>query len=220
MKNNNEEKRGFFITLEGIEGVGKSTCLQFLQRHLAKEKIPLITTREPGGTPVAEEIRQVFLNHHEEPVHEDTELLLMFASRAQNIVRVIRPALQQGKWVLSDRFTDATYAYQGGGRGIDFARIKILEEWVQGDLRPDLTILLTAPVEVALERAKKRHHLPQIDRFECEDTIFFQRVQEAYFHKAAMEPNRYCLVDTNRPLAEVEQNLITLLESYIRDYVI
>ena len=169
--------------------------------------------REPGGTAFAESIRQLLLNPQQEIVAEDTELLLMFAARAQHIAEVINPNLEQGRWVLSDRFTDASYAYQGGGRGIDSKRITVLEEWVQGTLKPDLTILLDAPVEIALTRMKNRD---TPDRIEQEQQSFFQRVRDCYLQRAKAEPNRFRIIDASLPLAEVEKNITNILAKYLQ----
>ena len=162
--------RGKFITLEGSEGAGKSTNLAFIRQLLEQAGRQVIVTREPGGTPLGEQIRSLLLNHHKDAMTSDTELLLMFAARAQHIAQVIRPALSAGNYVLCDRFTDATYAYQGGGRGIDSMRIAALEAWVQGDLRPDLTIYLDVPVEIGLARAGARSNP---DRFESGEQDYF-----------------------------------------------
>ena len=161
---------GKFITVEGVEGVGKTTNMTFIQSWLKQQGIEHITTREPGGTPLAEDIRELLLSPRDEAVNENTELLLMFAARAQHLAEVILPALERGQWVLCDRFTDATYAYQGGGRGVAMEKISLLEDLVQGQLRPDLTLVLDAPVAQGLERANKRS---QPDRFEQEKLDFF-----------------------------------------------
>lgn len=196
--------RGRFITLEGGEGVGKSTNLQFIQQLLAQKQIDVLLTREPGGTELAEKIRQLLLEKHSEAITPQAELLLVFAARAQHIEHVILPALAQGKWVLSDRFTDATYAYQGGGRNMDDRLIAWLEETVQGDLRPDLTLLLDAPVETGLLRAQ---HRGKLDRFESEQLDFFQRVRQAYLARARQNPRHYAVIDAAQPLAEVQTQI-------------
>lgn len=201
-----------FITVEGIEGVGKSTCLNYILTYLAKQDIQPIQTREPGGTVIAEKIRGVMLEHHDEVMCSDTELLLAFAGRAQHLNAVIRPALKKGTWVLCDRFTDATFAYQGGGRGIELARIEAIKSWVHPDLEPDLTLLLHAPVKIALERARGRGEL---DRIEVEQEHFFERVQSAYLDLAKQQPQRYRLIDANQPpklvKAQVEKELTLFL---------
>ncbi|MBC7183892.1 MAG: dTMP kinase, partial [Marinobacter sp.] len=169
-------RRGQFITFEGSEGVGKSTQLANAAKTLEELGVEFIVTREPGGTPMAEAIRELLLAPRDEAVNETTELLLMFAARAQHLYNRILPALSAGKWVLCDRFTDATFAYQGGGRGVPTERIALLETLVQGEIRPDHIILLDAPVETGMARARKRGEL---DRFEQEDLEFFQRIRDA-----------------------------------------
>ena len=176
----NKTRTGRFITVEGTEGVGKSTNIDFLCRLLKEQGIEIVLTREPGGTPLAEELRELLLSPREERVSQDTELLLMFAARAQHIENVIRPALERGAWVVSDRFTDATFAYQGGGRGVDIQSIELLEKLVQHDLHPDLTLLLDLDVEVGLKRASARS---APDRFEQEKLEFFGKVRSAYLQR-------------------------------------
>ena len=195
---------GKFITLEGGEGVGKSTNLTFIQTQLENQGIEVVTTREPGGTDFAEKIRALLLDNREEAVSEKTELLLMFAARAQHIEQVIQPALAQGQWVLCDRFTDATYAYQGGGRLMDKTMIQWLEEKVQGSLRPDLTFLLDAPIHVGMERANKRGEL---DRFELEQMSFFQRVRETYLQRAKAYPKIIKVINADQPLDKVQADI-------------
>ncbi|OGO93582.1 MAG: dTMP kinase [Coxiella sp. RIFCSPHIGHO2_12_FULL_42_15] len=204
-----KNKQGYFVSLEGIEGVGKSTALQFLQRYLQQHSISVVFTREPGGTPIAEAIRQVLLGHYTEPMTSDTELLLMFAGRAQNIAQVILPALQRGQWVLSDRFTDASFAYQGGGRGIATQHIIELARWVQKDLQPDLTFLLDAPVEVGLQRVSGRGAK---DRIEAEGIEFFKRVRAAYLGLAEREPERFYVIDATQEVAQVQQHMVHALQ--------
>src|SRR5574344_2517558 len=182
--------RGLFITLEGPEGGGKTTNREFLAQRLRDAGHEVVLTREPGGTPLAEKIRNLLLAEHDEPVAVDTELLLMFAARAQHINQLILPALEAGKVVLCDRFTDATYAYQGGGRGISTSRIAVLEDFVQGVLRPDLTLLFDLPVEAGMARARQRGAL---DRFEQEQQAFFEAVRQNYLQRAAAEPQRFCM---------------------------
>jgi len=195
---------GLFITFEGPEGAGKSTNLQYLADILSEAGAEPLLTREPGGTPIAEQIRALLLANHDEQMDDDAELLLMFAARAQHLNRVIRPALAAGRIVISDRFTDATYAYQGGGRGIDPERIAVLEGWVQGSLRPDLTLLFDVPVEVGLARAKARSTL---DRFEQEERAFFDGVRNTYLRRAALAPERYRVIDGSGSLASVQAAL-------------
>lgn len=195
---------GLFITFEGPEGAGKSTNLAVFANALRERGCEPLLTREPGGTPVAEQIRGVLLADHDETVDADAELLLVFAARAQHLNRLIRPALAAGRVVISDRFTDATYAYQGGGRGIDSQRIARLEEWVQGSLRPDLVIVFDVPVEIGLARAKARSAL---DRFEREPVDFFKAVRQTYLDRVAQQPARYRLVDASGSLESIREQL-------------
>jgi dTMP kinase len=195
---------GLFITLEGPEGAGKSTNREYLAERLRAQGLDVLLTREPGGTPLAEKIRELLLAPADEPMTSDTELLLVFAARAQHLARVIRPALQRGAVVLCDRFTDATYAYQGGGRNLACERIEQLEQFVQGDLRPDLTLIFDLPVEVGLSRAAARGRL---DRFEQEGLAFFENVRSAYLSRAAAAPGRYRILDAAQPLAAVQRDL-------------
>ena len=199
---------GLFITLEGPEGAGKSTNREFLAQHLREQGQEVLLTREPGGTPLAEQIRELLLAPSEESMCSDTELLLVFAARAQHLHQVIRPALARGALVLCDRFTDATYAYQGGGRGLSCERIAQLETFVQGDLRPDLTLIFDLPVEIGLSRAAARGRL---DRFEQEGMRFFESVRNAYLQRAAQTPQRYRVIDAGKPLSEVQQALLALV---------
>lgn len=201
-----------FITLEGGEGAGKSTCLAFIRDYFAEKKLPLLVTREPGGTPLAEEIRELLLQKREEHIVPDAELLLVFAARAQHLAQVIVPALQRGDWVLCDRFTDASYAYQGGGRGLSTQRIAELEKMVQQNLRPGLTLLLDLPVEQGLARADAR---AERDRFESEQQEFFERVRAVYRARAAAEPDRFRVVDASRPLADVKEAVRQVLAQWL-----
>jgi dTMP kinase len=202
-------KKNYFLTLEGIEGVGKSTHLRYIQQYFAEANIPIKVTREPGGTPLAEAIRQLLLEPRQEKVAHQTELLLLFAGRSQHVHQVILPALQQGQWVICDRFTDATYAYQGYGRGISLEEIAALEQWVQADLRPDVTLLLDAPVTVAFKRTQKR--LP--DRIESEHIGFFERVREGYLALAQQFPARYHIVNAAASLIEVRSQIKNILDT-------
>ncbi len=202
------DKRGVFITVEGTEGVGKSTNIAFIQQWLSSRGIQLRLTREPGGTPLAEEVRELLLKPRDEKVNEDAEILLVFAARAQHLNTVIKPALESGEWVLSDRFTDATFAYQGAGRGISWDKITQLENYVQGDLRPDLTLLLDVPVEVGMKRAQKRGAL---DRFEQEKQVFFEKVRAGYHQRMRAEPDRFALIDASVPLDQVQAQIAHIL---------
>ncbi|MFW5453555.1 dTMP kinase [Thioalkalivibrio sulfidiphilus] len=204
--------RGRFITLEGAEGVGKSTQIQALQAFLESRGVPLLVTREPGGTPLAERIRELLLSRDHPPMHPDTELLLMFAARAEHLRTRILPALEAGTWVLCDRFTDATYAYQGGGRGLDPARIAVLEDWVQGPVRPDLTLLLDVDVRTGLARARGRG---EADRFEQEAVDFFERVRQCYLERARAEPARYRVINAGQSLEAVTRDLQAAVQSFL-----
>jgi len=196
--------QGRFITLEGIEGVGKSTNLEFVADMVRASGRELLLTREPGGTPLAEQLRRIVLHREDEPVPTLAELLLMFAGRCLHLENRIRPALEQGTWVICDRFTDATFAYQGGGRGEPSERIETLERWVHGGLQPDLTILLDADPEIGLARAEARGNS---DRFERERLEFFRRVRAAYLARAEQFPARFVVVDAARPLSEVREDI-------------
>ena len=203
-----------FITVEGIEGAGKSTQLACMRQYLEAAGQRVVLTREPGGTLLGEEIRSLVLNHRQDSMTADSELLLMFAARAEHLGKVILPALAKGYWVLCDRFTDATYAYQGGGREIPWDRIAMLENWVQGELRPDCTLLFDLSVESGLGRAGRRG---LADRFEKEDLVFFERVRRAYLALAERDCARFRVVDADRSItlvrADVEHILETLLGS-------
>lgn len=205
-------KRGNFITFEGTEGVGKSTQLKHAEDWLRSRGIDVVVTREPGGTPLAENIRELLLAPREEPVDDVTELLLIFAARAQHLNTLILPQLKAGRWVLCDRFTDATYAYQGGGRGVSRKQIAILENLVQDALRPDHVILLDAPVEVGMSRARKRGEL---DRFERETVAFFERIRDTYRERAVCWPERYHVLDAAQSLEAVSDNLSRTLQSIL-----
>lgn len=196
--------RGRFITVEGIEGVGKSTNIGFIADRLRQAGLEVVTTREPGGTPTAERIRGILKEHGEEPLPETAELLLMFAARAINVSHTIRPALASGAWVVADRFTDATRAYQGGGRGIPRRHIDEIAGLVHGDVNPDVTILLDAPVATGMQRAGSRG---APDRIEVEQTGFFERVRNAYLELAAADPRRFVLIDASRDLAAVQADI-------------
>lgn len=200
--------RGKFITLEGSEGAGKSTSLVYIQTLLADAGIAAISTREPGGTDIGEQVRDLLLQGRGHGMGSDTELLLMFAARAEHLEKVIRPALAAGRWVLCDRFTDATYAYQGGGRGIADTRIAELENWTQGDLRPDMTLLFDIPTAQGLQRAG---HRSTPDRFEQENQDFFERVRQRYLARAAQEPGRIHLINAALDIPAVQAQIRAVL---------
>lgn len=202
---------GKFITIEGTEGVGKTTNIEFIQTWLNQQQVDFVTTREPGGTPLAEQIRELLLTPRDEKVCNSAELLLMFAGRAQHLDQVIVPAVQSGLCVVCDRFTDATYAYQGFGRGMDSTLIAHLERLVQAELRPDLTLILDIPVEIGLQRASQRS---APDRFEREQTEFFERVRQGYLSIAANEPERCVVIDASQPLEDVQRDITTALKSF------
>jgi dTMP kinase len=203
---------GRFITIEGSEGAGKTTQLAFMREFLEQSGCPVTLTREPGGTGLGEELRALLLGHRADGMALTTETLLMFAARAEHLERVIRPALAAGQWVLCDRFTDATYAYQGGGRGLPMAQIAVLENWVQGDLRPDLTLLLDLPVTVGLARAGKRG---AADRFERETVDFFERVRMTYLDLARQVPERYRIIDAARSVERVRVEVKSVLAQWL-----
>jgi len=203
--------RGKFITIEGTEGVGKTTNIQFIQDWLKSKQLAYICTREPGGTPMAEQIRELLLTPREELVCDTAELLLMFAGRAQHLNQVIEPSLAEGAWVLCDRFTDATYAYQGAGRNMPSDLISELELIVQGSLRPDLTLILDIPVEIGLQRAIERS---EPDRFEREKAEFFHRVREGYLEIAQQNQDRCVVIDASQSLESVQREISIALEAF------
>lgn len=204
--------QGKFITLEGGEGGGKSTNLKYIEQLLLKEGFSVVMTREPGGTKLAENIRQLLLDKAQEEISQQAELLMMFAARAQHIKHVIQPALAQGSWVLCDRFTDSSYAYQGGGRGMDHSAIAWLENFAQSQLRPDLTLLLDVPVEIGMGRAKARG---QLDRFESEKMEFFNKVRCCFLELAEKQPKRIKAVDGTQELAQVQAQISQLMQDFI-----
>lgn len=205
-------QRGCFLTIEGIEGVGKTTALHFIEDYLSKSLNNVVVTREPGGTAIAEAIRNILLSHHEEKMCSETELLLLFAGRMQHLSQVIIPALNKGRWVVCDRFTDASYAYQGGGRGLPMDKIAILERWVQGDLRPDKVIVLDSPVEIGMERIRKRS---PADRIEQEKKQFFEKVRATYLQRAQKNPQRYTVIDASLSLEEVHEQIAAVLDDML-----
>lgn len=193
--------RGMFITVEGVEGVGKSTNMQFIAARIAAAGFAVMPTREPGGTPMAEQIRDMLLRHGEEGLPDLAELLLFFAARTLHLENAIRPALAAGTWVICDRFTDASRAYQGAGRGQDMDRIDTLAKWAHGDLNPDLTVLLDAPEDIGMRRAEKRG---EIDRLESEQLSFYARVRQQYLSLAEAEQKRFAVIDASQPLEAVQ----------------
>lgn len=205
-------ERGKFITVEGIEGVGKSTNIAVMVERIESAGRRVLTTREPGGTPLAEDIRDIVMNRADEPIPEIAELLLVFAARSLNVNNVILPALEAGTWVVSDRFTDSSRAYQGGGRGIPMETIDRLADWVHGDCWPDLTILLDAPVELGMQRANSRG---APDRFEQERHDFFQRVRECYLQLASREASRFIVLDTTRNMDDVKADVAAIVDELI-----
>lgn len=207
-------ERGLFITFEGIEGVGKSTNMAMLVEHIESAGQRVLTSREPGGTPVAEDIRDLLKDRSDEPIPEIAELLLMFAARSLNVNNVILPALEAGTWVVCDRFTDSSRAYQGGGRGLPMDTIDRLADWVHGDTWPDLTILLDAPVEIGMQRADRRG---TPDRFEQEQHDFFQRVRECYLQLAMQEPARFVVLDTTQSLQQVGEEIRQIADQLLKN---
>lgn len=204
--------QGKFISFEGVDGAGKSTHVGAVAQYLRNQGLQVITTREPGGTPLGEKLRELLLH---EPMHLETEALLMFAARREHIATVIQPALDRGDWVISDRFTDASFAYQGGGRQLSLDKLRALEQWVHADLQPNLTLLFDVPLEIARERLSSGRAL---DKFEQEKDDFFQRVRDVYLMRAQSFPSRIRVIDSTRPMtavsAQVEQVVAALFESH------
>ncbi|HCI14240.1 MAG: dTMP kinase [Gallionellales bacterium GWA2_60_142] len=196
-----------FITFEGMDGAGKSTHLAWFADQLRQRGLDVVVTREPGGTPLGEQLREMLLN---QPMSMGTEALLMFASRMEHIDQVIKPALQAGKWVISDRFSDASFAYQGAGRGMDWDKLARLEQWVHADLQPDLTLFFDVPVEVARERLSNNVSL---DRFEQEQSDFFERVRGGYHQRVQQNPQRYAVIDAAQSMAKVKRQLEEIVSS-------
>lgn len=203
----------YFITLEGGEGAGKSTALLCIADYFRQANLEFTLTREPGGTAIGEAIRNILLRQEDVVMSADTELLLMFASRAQHIFEVIKPALEAGKSVISDRFTDASFAYQGGGRGIDPQRLQLLADWIQGDLTPDLTLLLDAPIEIGLKRI---HERGKKDRIEREDVAFFERVRTVYLDRAKQDPKRFVIIRADQSIDAVKTEIHQALDNMMR----
>lgn len=213
-----ETQRGQFITLEGTEGAGKSTHLAWIEAYLKAKRVPFIMTREPGGTPISEAIRALLLDSNHGQMTDLTELLLMFAARAQHLETKIMPALNAGTWVVSDRFTDATYAYQGAARGGSMDTIAQLEQMVQATVQPDLTLLLDVPVAVGQARVAQRAEQPQghLDRFEQEKQPFFEAVRACYLERAQQAPGRYRVIDASQSLSQVQAQTQQILDSWIK----
>lgn len=205
--------RGKLITIEGSEGAGKSTALKFIQHYFANNGRQFVSTREPGGTELAEEIRKVLLHPASvEKMAPETELLLMFASRAQHIANLVRPALDAGKWVISDRYIDASYAYQGGGRQINVQQISALDKLIVADLYPDLTLLFDIPADIGLARTD--HRGTSKDRIEQEKIDFFERVRNAYLDRAQQDPKRIKIIDASKPLEDVQKQICNVLDDF------
>ena len=206
--------RGKFITVEGIEGTGKSTNIDFLTSLIEASGFDVVRTREPGGTPMAEKIRQLLLDHDQEPLPEIAELLLFFASRSLHLQNAIVPALKEGKWVICDRFTDASRAYQGSGRGLDLDRIERLAEWVQEGLEPDMTILLDAPAKIGMQRAAARG---DADRMDSQELSFYRRVRSGYLTLANAHPDRFAVVDASQPLDQVQASIAVEVSRFFNE---
>lgn len=205
-------RAGKFITFEGIDGAGKSTHIAYVAESLAQRGINVVSTREPGGTPLGEALRELLLH---EKMHLETEALLMFAARREHIAQVIQPALERGDWLISDRFTDASFAYQGGGRKLSLAKLAILEQWVHPDLQPDLTLLFDVPLAVARSRLDATRTL---DKFEQEQTDFFAATRAEYLRRAAEFPQRFRIIDSSRSIAEIRLSLDQLIADLCGDH--
>lgn len=204
---------GKFISIEGTEGAGKTTQIRFIADYLRQQGITVLLTREPGGTELGEEIRELLLAPREAGMHEDTELLLMFAARAEHVARIIKPALARGEWVISDRFVDATFAYQGGGRGISQQRIQKIADWTLQGMAPDLTLLFDIPVQAGLERIQQRPG--KNDRFEQEKTAFFERIREVYLQRTAQEPQRLRRIDASQTVDAIRGDITEILNTFL-----
>lgn len=199
--------RGKFITLEGMDGAGKSTHIPHILNHFRARGLEVVSTREPGGTSLGERLREILLH---EAMHPETEALLMFAARREHISQVIEPALARGAYVISDRFADASYAYQCGGRGVDFEKMNLLEQWALGELQPDITLLFDVPVDVSLQRLSKAR---APDKFEQEGADFFTRIRDAYLRRAQQYPHRFRVIDSHQPLEDVVKSLDNIISS-------
>ncbi|MBF0266159.1 MAG: dTMP kinase [Gammaproteobacteria bacterium] len=206
-------KQGKFITIEGSEGAGKTTQINNIKDFLDKQDIEVITTREPGGTLISEKIREILLDNNNTELCTDAEMLLVFAARSQHLHELILPAIEQGKWVISDRFTDSSFAYQGYARGLSLERIKVLKQWVQGDYNPDLTLLFDLPVEVGMARAKKRG---PSDRFEQEKLDFFERVRQGFLSMSYLESDRYEVIDAQQTELQVSEQVLKIIKRFLK----
>ena len=204
--------KGRFISIEGGEGAGKSTSVAFMQEFLQSQGVELVSTREPGGTQLSEQLRELLLNHHDENIDPYAELLMIFAARRQHVAQVIQPALAAGKWVLCDRFTDASYAYQGYGRDLPLEFIDNLATWVHGNTNPDMTVLLDLDIEVGMGRARQR---AELDRIESEALSFFEAVRQGYLSRAKAEPKRFKVIDASQDIPGVEQQIQQALEGLL-----
>jgi len=200
-----------FITVEGIEGVGKTSNAKFIAQLIEEKNFSVVLTREPGGTPIGEAVRNILLTEYAEPTLPQAELLLLYAARLQHVEQVIKPALKAGKWVVCDRFIDATYAYQGAGRGIVIEKIDALNQWTLEDFVPDFTLILDAPVDIAFSRIQPYRHL---DRFEKEQKSFFEKIRQQYLARAAQFPERYQVIDASKSLGEVQEVLRGVINRY------
>ena len=205
-------KKNLFITLEGIEGAGKSTVIDFIENFITSSGYDVVKTREPGGTAIGEQIREILLNKNNDKLTDDTELLLIFAARAQHLSEIILPNLASNKIVLCDRFIDASYAYQGAGRGIEQSKINLLENWVMPDIKPDLTFLLDLDPKMAFERTNKRS---DADRFESEDIHFFEKIRQYYLERAENEPERFRVINSELSLEDVQEQIKNILKDMV-----
>ena len=205
-------KKNLFITLEGIEGAGKSTVIDFIENFITSSGYDVVKTREPGGTAIGEQIREILLNKNNDKLTDDTELLLIFAARAQHLSEIILPNLTSNKIVLCDRFIDASYAYQGAGRGIEQSKINLLENWVMPDIKPDLTFLLDLDPKIAFERTNKRS---DADRFESEDIHFFEKIRQYYLERAENEPERFRVINSELSLEAVQEQIKNILKDMV-----
>ena len=205
-------KKNLFITLEGIEGAGKSTVIDFIENFFTSSGYSVVKTREPGGTAIGEQVREILLNKNNDKLTDDTELLLIFAARAQHLSEIILPNLTSNKIVLCDRFIDASYAYQGAGRGIEQSKINLLENWVMPDIKPDLTFLLDLDPKIAFERTNKRS---DADRFESEDIHFFEKIRQYYLERAENEPERFRVINSELSLEDVQEQIKNILKDMV-----